>query len=363
MKKIANITWITYHNYGTFLQAYALQQYINSLGYQSIVLNDEFIIENKISWKAEIRRMIGKLNKDYRMFLRSQKDSANLYKQFKREHIVLDNNISDIDYLNRVYDCFVCGSDQIWNPFSFKNTKNDFFYADFAKKKKVAYAPSIGVASIPKEYVERFKKLIQDFSFLSARERQGKEVMEKLTGKIVYEVVDPTLLLGQGEWRKLINNSHKATQKYVLGYFLTPNPIYINIAKEYAHEMGYEFRMLYTNRSYSAVADKLITAGPVEFLKAIHNAQYVFTDSFHGSIFSSIFRIQFVTFKRFKNTITSQNSRVENLLRIMNLENHLIGIEDISKIYTLEKIDFNNVWERLSSIIEESKQYLSVALK
>lgn len=363
MKKIANITWITYYNYGTVLQAYALQQYIKSQGYQSVILNDESIIKQQFSWKMKLKQIFGRLNKNYRMFSNSQKNSQKLFEKFKKEHIVLENNISDINYLNRIYDCFICGSDQIWNPFSLKFSPNSFFYADFAKKKKIAYAPSIGLYSIPTEYIKKFKSLIQNFSYLSAREIQGKYVMEKLTGKIVSEVVDPTLLLGQEEWERLINDGNHSQQKYVLGYFLTPNPIYINAAKDYAYKIGYEFRMLYTNWSYYAFTDKLVTAGPIEFLKAIHDAQFVFTDSFHGSIFSSIFRIQFFTFKRFKNTITSQNSRVENLLRIMNIENRFIGIEDINKINSLGEIDFNKVSDRISTNIENSKQYLLNALK
>lgn len=363
MKKIANITWITYHNYGTFLQAYALQEYIKSLGYQNAILNDESIILNIFNWKLEIKKKFWQMTKAYRMFANSQKESDRLFEKFKSDHLVLEENVTDIDYLNNEYDCFVCGSDQIWNPFSLRNPKAGFYYADFAKKKKVAYAPSIGVSAIPFEYIELFTGLIQKFQFLSAREKQGKGIMEKLTGRKVNVVVDPTLLLGRDEWNNIVNSGVKDSKKYVLGYFLTPNPVYINAAKNYTRKMGYEFRMLFTDKSYVAVADNLITAGPVEFLQAIRDAQFVFTDSFHGSIFSSIFKVQFITFKRFGNTITNQNSRVENLLRMMNIDERFIGVEDIKKIYSLDEIDFDKTWDRISSHIEDSKQYLLNALR
>lgn len=362
IKQIATITWITYPNFGTYLQAYALQHFIQSLGYYNAILNDESMIEKRINWKLEIKKIIWQASRTYRLFVSSNKKSALLYEKFKREYIVIENNIEDVDYLNKKYDCFVCGSDQIWNPFSLQNPKVGFYYADFSRKTKIAYAPSIGVASIPSEYLSTFAKLIKDFPYLSAREKQGQTIMENITGRKVTNVVDPTLLLACKDWEKLIDKGSKRG-KYVLGYFLTPNTLYISAAKEYAHKKGLEFRMLFTDKSYVSVADELITAGPKEFLQTIHDAYAVFTDSFHGSIFASIFRIQFVTFKRFGDTTKSQNSRVENLLNFMGISNRLLGESDIKKLYALENIDFNDVWQRLSVLIDESKSFLINALK
>jgi hypothetical protein len=73
MKKIANITWITYNNFGTFLQAYALQQYIISLGYEDMILDDSPIIDLHINWKYRIKIWLWKLNVIYRRFAVSQK--------------------------------------------------------------------------------------------------------------------------------------------------------------------------------------------------------------------------------------------------------------------------------------------------
>lgn len=341
MKKIANITWITYPNFGTFLQAYALQQYIISLGYEDVILDDSTVINNHVDWKFRVKKWIWSLGKTYRRYINSQKIAQKLYGRFKEEHILIESNVKDVKRLNETYDCFVCGSDQIWNPFSLSNPKSGFFYADFAEKKKISYAPSIGVSSVPSDFVDRFHALIKGFSFLSAREKEGQKIMQKLSGKCVANVVDPTLLLDGQQWSKLLDSHKKiADEKYVLGYFLTPNPVYIEAAKAYAYKNGYKFKMFYTDKSYYSVADELITAGPIEFLQAIHDAQHLFTDSFHGSIFASIFKVQFITFKRFKNTITSQNSRVENLLKMMDIEERLLSEEDVADIDKLEKINF-----------------------
>ena len=217
---------------------------------------------------------------------------------------------------------------------------------------------------MPSDFVDRFHALIKGFSFLSAREKEGQKIMQKLSGKCVANVVDPTLLLDGQQWSKLLDSHKKiADEKYVLGYFLTPNPVYIEAAKAYAYKNGYKFKMFYTDKSYYSVADELITAGPIEFLQAIHDAQHLFTDSFHGSIFASIFKVQFITFKRFKNTITSQNSRVENLLKMMDIEERLLSEEDVADIDKLEKINFGHVWNQITPYITKSKEYLIHALE
>ena len=144
---------------------------------------------------------------------------------------------------------------------------------------------------------------------------------------------------------------------------MTSNPIFIEAARKYAHSHGYKFKMFYMDMTYYNEADEVITAGPIEFLEAIHNAEYLFTDSFHGSIFASIFNVQFITFKRFKKSVTSQNSRVENLLKIMKIEERLLSEDEVSLIDSLEKIDFEKVWKNLTPFIKESKEYLNNALK
>ena len=363
MKKIANITWITYPNFGTFLQAYALQQYIISQGYEDAILDDSSIIDTHIDWKFRVKKWIWEFEPTYRRFVNSHKKSNELYKIFKKTHLIIDKNIKDVQRLSETYDCFVCGSDQIWNPFSLGNPKSGFFYADFTLRKKIAYAPSIGVSNIPNEYIERFRNLIKDFSYLSARETQGQQIMKELSGKAVVKVVDPTLLLDKKRWEELLLEHESPNVKYVLGYFLTPNPIYINAAKKYAHNHGYKFKMFYTDKTYFNDADELVTAGPIEFLQTIHDAEYLFTDSFHGSIFASIFNVQFITFKRFKKTVTSQNSRVENLMKMMKIDERLLAEEEIGVIEQLAPIDFEKVERHLSTFITESKEYLNDALK
>ena len=363
MKKIAIITWNTYHNFGTFLQAYALQQYLYALGYENKILDDHIIIGNNVNWKFKIKKILWALSrKSYRIYARSSYNSDKLFDNFKKEYLNTDNNIMPLIDLDKKYDIFICGSDQIWNPFLLENPKQTFYYAAFSKKKKIAYAPSIGVSDIPSQYKEKVRTLISSFCNLSLREDQGVESISKIVPKEVIKVVDPTLLLSREEWEKILPKNTN-TEKYVLGYFLTPNTLYINATIAYAKRKSLKFKLFFTDESYLKYDCDLISAGPIEFLNNIKYAEFLFTDSFHGSIFAKIFHIQFFTLKRFGNIEKGQDSRVENLLDLFGLRYRLIENENIKDLVDSPNIDFEKVDYNVSRYINESKKYLKGGLK
>lgn len=367
MKHIAIITWITYPNFGTYLQSYALQCYITSQGYECKVLDDASLINKDHNIKYEIKKCLWFLTSaNYRAYRRAVERSRIMYERFKKDKIEIEERVTDIDYLNKQYDAFVCGSDQIWNPFGLAKNKAGFYYANFTDKKKIAYAPSIGVSSIPDEYKDKMHSLIEDFSFLSAREEEGVMALSALINREdVHKVVDPTLLLSKIDWERLLNDNtekYRRKEKYALGYFLSPNMTYIDAAKRLARKRGLKFKMFFTCSEYKDIADEIVIAGPMEFLDAVNHADFIFTDSFHGSIFAAILNIQFVTFKRFRNISTSQNSRVENLLEMMNLRERLIDEHNIDSIEKLSLIDFNMVEKSIAPYINASEQYLKRAL-
>lgn len=364
MKRIAIVTWVTYTNFGTFLQAYALQKYINQIGYEDMILDDSSKIEKYINKTYELKKCLLRILKtDFRKFENSIKRSKTLFDSFKLDNLLIDNDIYNISSLEKRYDVFVCGSDQIWNPFYLDSPNAVFYYASFTKKKKIAYAPSIGVYEVPQQYKAKLKELTSGFDFLSAREQQGVDVLRVLTGKEVTKVVDPTLLLNVSQWGKLLPEGSPCKEKYILAYFLTPNPIFIKVASNYAKGHGLRLKLFFTDKTYYGYDCDLVTAGPTEFLHHVRNAECLFTDSFHGSIFATIFHTQFFTFRRFKETAKSQNSRVENLLGMMGIGERLLGEDDCGKVNELHDIDFERVDSNLAPFIKQSKEYLEKALK
>lgn len=363
-KNTAIITWVTYHNFGTFLQAYALQKYLIDLGVKNAILNDSSIIKSNINIKYKFKKILKRLyDISYRKYERSKRESDILFENFKSIILNVDSNILDISSVNAKYDTFICGSDQIWNPFSLENPNVGFYYASFTRKKKIAYAPSIGVSEVPQMFKEKLKKLTYNFDFLSSREQQGVDILHELTGKEVVKVVDPTLLLNSKQWNILLQKDNACDEKYVLAYFLTQNNVFINAASEYAHKKGLSLKMFFMHESYNRYNCDLITAGPIEFLHYVRDAEYLFTDSFHGTIFASIFHTQFFTFKRFKQTPRSQNSRVEGLLKMMGVSERLLDEETCSKMYNLKDINFIHIETNLAPFINKSKEYIEEALQ
>lgn len=360
----ATITWVTYCNFGTFFQAYALQKYVTELGYANAILDDSSMIVSRTSWKYELKKFLMRVSDEsFRRYERSKKQTDRLFGDFKREVLKVDGCVSSLQSVDAKYDTFICGSDQIWNPFSLDNPNAGFYYASFTDKKKIAYAPSIGVSEVPQQYKARQKELTSGFDFLSAREQQGVDILHELTGKDVEMVVDPTLLLDKGQWNKLLPEETPCNEKYILAYFLTPNRTFINTALEYARREGLRLKMFFTDKSYCDFDCDLLTAGPIEFLHYVRDAECLFTDSFHGSIFASIFHTQFFTFRRFRETARSQNSRVENLLEMMGISERLLGEDSCGKVWKLSCIDFARVDGNLAPFIKKSKEYLEKALR
>lgn len=363
-KNTAIITWVTYCNFGTFLQAYALQKYLINEGVKNAILDDSSIIKTKINLKYELKKFLMRIiDADFRRYEISNKESDRFFKKFKHTVLRVDYGIHDMSSVNAKYDTFICGSDQIWNPFSLENPNVEFYYASFTEKKKIAYAPSIGVSEVPQQYKGKLKSLTISFDFLSAREQQGVNILHELTGKEVVKVVDPTLLLDSKQWKSLLQNDAPCKEKYILAYFLTPNNIFINTALEYAQKKGLRLKMFFMHKIYQEYDCDLITAGPIEFLHYVRNAEFLFTDSFHGTIFATIFHTQFFTFRRFKRTPRSQNSRVEGLLKMMGISERLLDEDTCNKVYSLKDIDFANIEANLAPFIKQSKNYIEKALQ
>ena len=363
MNKTATITWVTYYNYGTILQAYALQCYLNNKGYDNTILNDEFVIPKPSKRKKILHAIASFLIKERNVFDKVKLKSDDMFDCFKQQYLHIDYDVVNLSDTGQKYDTFICGSDQIWSPFSLDNLNAGFYYASFTKRKKIAYAPSIGVSKVPQKYRAKLKKFTNEFEFLSAREQQSVDILHELTGKDVIRVVDPTLLLDITQWNILIPQVRPCKEKYILAYFLSPNPVYINTAFEYAKRMGVKMKMFFTDKSYIDYDCDLITAGPKEFLHYVRDAECLFTDSYHGSIFASIFHTQFFTFKRFKQNVRSQNSRVENLFNMMGIGERLLDEDKCKKVYTLSNIDFVYVNSNLKTFIIQSKEYLEKALR
>ena len=371
MKKVAILTWLNNENYGSILQAYALQAFIKNNGYN--VVDIDYDASNRaklINWIKnrnslnlfgdKIKRKTSKIFSKNTIYFSQRKLK---FKDFKKENIVTTRKYSspkELIELRNKYDIYVCGSDQIWSP----KLMNPVFYFSFLDKDdyKISYAPSLGVSNIDDRKKELIKELLKGFNFISVREEKGKELLKDLTKKDITVQLDPTLLLCKEDWEKLLINRNNINNEYIFLYLLTPNDKYIEKVKEIAKRENLNVKVVLTDIGpYNTGFEELSDVGPLDWLALIKGAKYVFTDSFHGSIFSIIFNKQFILFKRFNDMKKgSENSRIINLSKKFGFEDRIA--DENTKIGSITPIDYTIINKKMYEERIKSQKWLLNAL-
>lgn len=358
MKKVGLVTWYDRGpNYGTVLQAYALQKNIECFGY-----NCEIINYKNLSMVKKIKRMI--LLKIYLMIFRRKvfKRNSKISKWIKNNLKITKKitKYSELEKIEREYDAFVCGSDQIWS--TAEERIEPFYYLQFTNyDKRISYAPSIGKDNIGNTVKEKFIEYVNGIKFLSVREKRAAEVIEQETGREAKVVLDPTLLLERKYWENMIENVKiKEEQPYVFVYFLTKNTTNYEKVRELAKNEN--LKIISTTQLYGENGND-IPLDPLEFLKYIKNAEYIITDSFHGTIFSIIFSKKVIIFKRHKdNTKMSQNSRIYNLLKMLGMETRLVTESNTLFDIAKKEIDYSTINKKIEEKKIDSRKFLEEAI-
>ena len=360
--RIAIMTWHHYNNYGTALQLTALTDVLKQLGHNPNVINyvpDGSV--NKTPTFNYVNKAINRLQKKLHSESIVDDVNGNAFEKYREKYFSYTdkcNNQSELEKLNDQYDCFICGSDQIWSPVVF----DKHYFLDFVtdSNKKISYAPSFGVNKIEDANIaEAIKGYIEKIPYLSVREREGRKIIEDLGSK-AQVVLDPTLLIGAKEWGAY-SQQIEDEENYMFVYFLTYNKKHLKAAYSIANDLGVKVKVLPVIRQDLKNPDRITeNVGPSEFLGLIKNASYVCTDSFHATLFSIMFNKSFCTFKRFSDkNKKSQNSRVYNILKELGL---------LNRIYTpknkelLKKIDYSAIDEHLERLRSKSMKFLSNAL-
>ena len=366
--RIAIITLLGHFNYGNRLQNYALQKFISNY-----VETVETIWFEK-NYLPEIKR--DKLDKKYVKnnfkFIFNWKGARKIEKYYGRECIRQYNikKFSDkyinirYDYkinkkIDNIYDYFIVGSDQVWNPNFWSkryNYANIRFLKFASKEKRIAYAASIAIPEIPKDKERFFKDSLNEMKAISMREKAGAELVKNLTGREVPVVVDPTILLSKEEWQKIeLKSEWYNGEKYILTYFLgNPSPVIENIAKK-------------NNWKIYNLMDKnnldLYTSRVEEFIFLIDNAKLVATDSFHACVFSILMNTPFLVVNRQEKGMADMTSRIDTLMELFGYQDRYIvnGECKLSEDEILH-MDFSNVEAIQEREIKRSTAYLKKAL-
>lgn len=379
MKKIAIISAIN-TNYGTLLQAYATQQELKKLGFDSEIFyytsnpvkqfyrifNFPFLVTKlkalnvKITAKLKYHEIYKKLEVREKVFM-----------DFRNNKLIMTERISskaELKDLVQSYDGVVLGSDQVWNP---QNLEMDYYTLTFVPDNmpKITYAPSFGVSKIPDGQKEKTKKYLSRIQHISVRELAGSNIVKELTGRDVPVVCDPTALLSRSDWDKLKSSKKYINGKYIFCYFLGGNMQYRRFADAVSKILGYPIIAIqhmdeFVKGDLNFADVRPYDVDPADFVNLIANAEIVLTDSFHGTMFSIYYHRDFFTFNYdVQGSKNSVNSRIDSIMQLLQIEERrLTGNED-ALMCLQKKIDWDALQERLDRFRDESEKYLIDAMK
>ncbi|MFR2894389.1 MAG: polysaccharide pyruvyl transferase family protein [Mediterraneibacter gnavus] len=369
MKKIATITFHHAHNFGSALQAYALQQFVLSLYKDSDVeykiidyyteLQEELysVYKHDLSIKSIIKNFVAflyskQLKNKHQKFEDFLKNRCMLTRRYKnKQELIEDIPIADV---------YISGSDQLWNV-----RAEDFdsvYYYDFLADgcKRISYAASLGPLQIDwgKYDYKKYKDLISKYKSISVREKGSYNNLEKITDIKCNINVDPTLLISKEEWQKIESKEIYNDGKYILLYCLEPSKEQLKIADEISKKLQLPIVILRYNNKNDMFNHfvKKYAAGPEDFLAYIDHAALVLSSSFHGTAFSLIYHKPFYVLNGIND------NRISEILNKTNMtERSLESIEDIKNV-NLNKPDEKMIDLFLENERVRSELYLKEAI-
>lgn len=358
-----NVYTVTYYrgNYGSALQAYALQTKMLECGVNAKIIEPP-IAESQIK-ASLIDRIRAFLKPEKHYGIKGKIRRIVEAKLFKEKNVKINSfvkeNIQTISYDNfcsqlKDDDILVSGSDQIWSLID-GNIKGFYLFKEVKNEKvfRASYAASIGISGLSDDQIEYYKNALLDFDIVSLREKAAFDQLNfELKNSVVRQDVDPTLLYDNTFWKELVGN-RIIKENYIFVYMLRPDNRLISMAKELAKKKHKKIIYIGQFNNFYLGVKTISNAGVEDFLSAIYYADEIITNSFHGTVFSILFEKKFASVR-----IESTSSRVENLLNILNLEKHLISDEkDLSIIH--ENVDYISVKEKLISHRNNSLEYIA----
>ena len=368
MKKIRVLTFHYAHNYGAMLQAYALQKVLSRNEKNEVKFIDyrKSNIENSYKVFKPIRKNMLRWFKDNINSLKhynSKKLRYNNFNKFLYSKLNLTERVYSIKELTELSkaDIYITGSDQVWNP-NIVMELSDIYTLNFKLEsvKKIAYAASVGDASLIAERAEEYKNKISNINYISVRENDAKIELEKIINNNIEVVLDPTLLLSIDDWNNEIKDCANITDKYILAYVVNPDSEYIKIVNDLSQKTGLKIiHFGLENPGYNNVFKSAYTEGPLDFINYIKNAKYVVATSFHATVFSILFKKKFFIVPHRKT-----GARVTNILNQLGIEGRAFSsLEDFKNIDYNFETDWKNVEKKLEDERKKSIKWLTNAIE
>jgi len=370
--KVGILTFHNAHNFGATLQAYALKTCVEQLGHEVRIVNyRNEKIEGRYKKVLFPRPTLKTLHpKNWKQYIYdavrsvyAQKEWGEQWEEFDafiREKL-LDNNavsVAEKELTGLGLEAYLLGSDQIWSSFLLEGL-DPVYFGNFKKKERIiSYAASLANGRIAREEEAAFQELTKNIDVLSVREEKLAEQLAELLGREVATTVDPTLLLEAKDYEKILPQQVKhplPDAPYVFAYFVVEEQPVADCAKKIAEELGLPLIELhYYHMPECSGENQYADFGPGEFLYYIKHAEYVVTNSFHGTVFSILYQRKFYS-------VYKKNGRVDNLLGFLDIpERH---VENETQINTADTIDYEKAGEKLAAYKRDSVEFLKKCLK
>ena len=355
--KIGIVTFFCVPNYGAMLQAYALWKYLEGRGHEVEFIDYAFGNTRRIPlWKCFIARHLSNCLEVVRKKLKSHVsfDIVRFSDKFPRTRRILNYDV--LKDVGKNYDVVVVGSDQMWNPMWCSKDALPVVMLDFVRKgaKRVSYAASFGTQQWRQDQNATLAgQLLKKFDAISVREQSGVELVRTLSGRNDAKwLLDPTMLHSTQAYRKLFSGA-KEKQRYVFSYILSEWAggedigSIIEIIKEVREVNEVRSERIPVKGFLSGICKILNVTSKVsvpEWVALLFHADFVVTNSFHGTVFSLLFNKPFLTIP-VSGTYIGMNERITSLLEALRLESRIIIPQDVTRLrdITEQPIDWNSV--------------------
>ncbi|RJW31851.1 polysaccharide pyruvyl transferase family protein [Clostridiales bacterium TF09-2AC] len=366
--KINIITRHTISNYGSILQAFALQNILENFPNKEIHVSiidywryDEHFYTQPL-YKVKATRWNNRLiSKAVYILMHCILDSVTefRFRAFQKQLLHLTsryNKIEDLKSFPPDGDIYCTGSDQVWGPIG-KDSLDLAFFLDFGEynKKRISYAASFGNTNVIQQ--DLIKKYLQRYNSISVREKSAHEILNNI-GIYSKSVLDPTLLLSGSEWDCLLGYHGRIPENYILIYQMKRNPQLDSYANQLSKTTGYPLiRISPLMHQYFRNGKSVILPSVEKFLAYIKNASYLVTDSFHGSAFAINYGVQFMEFLP-----ESTWTRNKNLLELFDLESRIVTNE-FDEVILYNPINYDMVHKKLEKLRKNSLNILKEQLE
>lgn len=331
-------------NYGSYLQAFALKEMLSKYGQVSFL-----DIKHQSTSKQTVEKVLAHIYKRRFKGVIFEIKKFNIFKKCKKDFV-----ITNIDKINRndMSNIYVFGSDEIWNISREKFLKSPEFWGENLDGFKISYAPSLNTATKDDYLKNKYLiTLLNKFDFISVRDKNSYEALKDLTDKKIEMVLDPTFIYGVENF-KTIEVKPNEKEKYLMIYTygkMCKKVEEIEAIKRFAHDNGLKTISV---GKYLKWCDKSVNVTPMEFLGYVHNAEYVLTDTFHGTVFSILYRKNF--------SVINPANKIKDLLTEFKLDKN--AISDVIKLKEIKQTDYKLTEEIQKERVNRSIKYLENAV-